>query len=240
VSLPPSGKSVMQSIVGDILRFYGEIEHGRLGWVKARLQSLGIRIISEFLENTRWMNLFYRKYVEPFRPRVVICGINPGRFGSGKAGVPFLDFRALNELVGDTGRNDTEKSARFFFDVVKHFGQKGFYSTFYVTNVSWLGFTRDGRNINYYRLPEDIQAVILERFTYEMGLVKPTHIIATSLEVAKTLHVLKDEGKITADTGLRLRHPRWCGIDRNHDAGLQEYIDVLGRFIKPAAKGQGG
>jgi hypothetical protein len=103
-----------------------------------------------------------------------------------------------------------------------------------------ISFTRDGRNVNYCRLPEDIQAVILEPFAHEMGMLKPTHFIAMGLEVAKTLHVLKDEGKITADTGLRLRHPRWCGIDWNYDAGLQEYIDVLGRFIKPAAKGQGG
>jgi hypothetical protein len=234
---PPSGKSVMKSIVRDILRFYAEIEHGKLRWVKTRLQSLDIRIIADFLENIRWMELFYGKYVEPFHPRVVICGINPGRFGSGKVGVPFLDFRALNELVGDTGRDDTEKSARFFFSVVRHFGAELFYSTFYVTNVSWLGFTKDGRNINYYRLPEDVQAVVLDRFTYEMGLVKPTHIIATSLEVEKTLHALKDGGKITANAGLRLRHPRWCGIDRNYEAGLREYVNILGSFIGPATTG---
>jgi hypothetical protein len=150
--------------------------------------------------------------------------------------VPFLDFRALNELVGDTGREDTEKSARFFLAVVNHFGPRQFYSTFYVTNVSWLGFTQGGRNLNYYRLPEDIRAVILEPFVYEMRMVRPTHIIATSLEVAKTLHALADERKITADTGLRLRHPRWCGIDRNYDAGIQEYARVLGTFINPAAK----
>jgi hypothetical protein len=227
----------MKSIVRDILRFYAEIQHGKLKWVKSRLQSLDIRIISDFLENVLWMELFYGKYVEPFHPRAVICGINPGRFGSGKVGVPFLDFRALNELMGDTGRDDTEKSARFFLSVVKHFGPKTFYSTFYVTNISWLGFTRGGRNINYYRLPEEIQAVILERFTYEMRLVKPTLIIATGLEVTKTLQALKEEGKITANVGLRLRHPRWCGIDRNYEAGLQEYINVLGSFVSSAATG---
>ena len=226
----------MKSIVRDILRFYDEIEHGKLRWINARLQSLDIRIITDFLENVRWMELFYGKYVEPFHPRVVICGINPGRFGSGKAGVPFLDFRALNELVGNTGRDDTEKSARFFFDVVRHFGPMQFYSTFYVTNVSWLGFLRNGRNVNYYRLPGDIQTVILKKFCYEMDLVRPTHIIATSLEVAKTLHSLKDERNIAANIDLRLRHPRWCGIDRNYDEGFREYVEVLGRFIHPAMK----
>ena len=229
----------MKPIVGDILRFYDEIEHGKLKWVKTRLQSLNIRIISDFLENVRWMELFSRKYIKPFHPGAVICGINPGRFGSGKVGVPFLDFRALNELVGDTGREDTEKSARFFLAVVRHFGPRQFYSTFYVTNISWLGFTKDGRNINYYLLPKDIQAVLLDKFTYEMGLVKPTHIISTSREVAKTLQALKDDGKITANIGLRLKHPRWCGIDRNFHFGLQEYIKTLETFINPVAKGSG-
>jgi hypothetical protein len=226
----------MKSIVRDILGFYDEIEHGKLQWVKTRLQSLDIGIIADFLENVRWMELFYAKYVKPFHPRVVICGINPGRFGSGKVGVPFLDFRALNELVGDTGRDDAEKSARFFYSVVKHFGPHCFYATFYVTNVSWLGFLRKGRNVNYYRLPGDIQAVILKKFCYEMDLVMPTHIIATSLEVAKTLHSLEEEGKITADTGLRLKHPRWCGIDSNYDKGFREYVEIFGRFIHPVMK----
>ena len=226
----------MKSIVRDILGFYDEIEHGKLQWVKTRLQSLDIRIITDFLENVRWMELFYGKYVEPFHPRVVICGINPGRFGSGKVGVPFLDFQALNELVGDTGRDDTEKSARFFYSVVKHFGPQRFYATFYVTNVSWLGFLRNGRNVNYYSLPADIQTVILNKFCYELILVRPTHIISTSLEVAKTLCSLKDERDITANIDLRLKHPRWCGIDSNYDKGFREYVEILGRFIQPATK----
>jgi len=223
----------MKSIVKDILRFHGEIEHGRLQWVARKLHALDITIIRDFLENIRWMEAFYRRYVEPFRPRVVICGINPGRFGSGKVGIPFLDFRALNELVGDTGRLDSEKSARFFYSVVKHFGPERFYSIFYVTNVSRLGFTKCGRNINYYRLPEDIQAVILDQFTHEMDLVDPTHIISTGREVERTLASLKALGRIRADIGLRLRHPRWCGIDRNRAAGFREYVDLLGRFIGP-------
>jgi hypothetical protein len=224
---------IMKSIVKDILRFYDEIEHGRLRWVARRLHALDITIITDFLENIRWMEAFYRRYVEPFQPRFVICGINPGRFGSGKVGIPFLDFRALNELVGDTGRLDSEKSARFFYSVVKHFGPGRFYSTFYVTNVSRLGFTKDGRNINYYRLPEDIQAVILDQFIHEMDLVDPAHIISTGREVERTLASLKASGRIRADIGLRLRHPRWCGIDRNRAAGFREYVDLLGRFIGP-------
>jgi hypothetical protein len=226
----------VQSIVPDILNFLRDLERGRYRRVLRRLQSEGISIITDFSDAREWMERFYDRYVVPYEPQIVICGINPGRFGSGRCGVPFLDFRALNELIGDTGREDSEKSARFFYAVVKHFGPELFYSTFYVTNVSWLGFTKDGRNINYYRLPEDIQAVILDQFVYEMDLVNPTHIISTGREVERTLASLKASGRIRADVGLRLRHPRWCGIDRNRAAGLREYVELLGRFIGPGMR----
>ncbi len=223
----------MKSIVPDILAFLRALEHGRYRPFLRRLQARGISIIKDFEEGIPWMERFYDRYVVPYRQKVVICGINPGRFGSGKCGVPFLDFRALNELIGNTGREDSEKSARFFYAVVRHFGPERFYSTFYVTNVSWLGFIQDGRNINYYNLPEDVQAIILDRFTYEMKLANPVRIIPTGLAVEKTLSTLKVQGKIAAEIDIRLKHPRWCGIDRYHDTGFREYLDVLGRFIQP-------
>ena len=226
----------MKSIVNDMLKFYGEITSGRLRWVSRSLHALDVSIITDFLENIRLMKAFYRRYVEPCRPRIVICGINPGRFGSGKVGIPFLDFRALNELVGDTGRLDSEKSARFFYSVVKHFRPERFYSTFYVTNVSCLGFIRDGRNVNYYRLPEDVRDVLLEHFTREMKRVAPTRIFPTSREVERTLASMKASGRIRADIGPRLPHPRWCGIDRNRAEGFREYVDRLGPFIRPGIR----
>ena len=222
------------SIVPDIVTFLHDLQYGRYRGVLRRLHSKGLSVITDFMDGLPGMERFYNRYVVPYEPKVVICGINPGRFGSGKCGVPFLDFRALNELIGDTGRTDSEKSARFFYAVVRHFGPERFYSTFYVTNVSWLGFTKGGRNINYYHLPEDIQAVILEMFTYEMRLVKPIRIIPTSLEVAKTLGKLRAQRKVAAEIDIRLKHPRWCGIDRNYATGFREYLDVLGRFIEPA------
>ena len=224
----------MKSIVPDIVTFLHDLQHGRYRGTVERLHSKGFSIITDFMDGFVWMERFYNRYVVPYEQKVVICGINPGRFGSGKCGVPFLDFRALNELVGDTGRRDSEKSARFFYAVVRHFGAERFYSTFYVTNVSWLGFTKDGRNINYYRLPDDLQTIILGKFAYEMGMVKPDRIIATSIEVAKTLSKLKAEKKIAAEIDIRLRHPRWCAIDRNYDVGFREYRNVLGRFMRPS------
>ncbi len=222
----------VKSILKDIVRFYAAIDHGRLRWIKDRLDELGISIITDFLSNREMIERFHKNYIEPYQPRVAIVGINPGRFGSGKVGIPFLDFGTAGELLGEKGRTDSEKSARFFYSVVSHFGPHQFYSTFHVTNISWLGFTKGGRNINYYRLPGDIQEVIFNRFTSEMALVNPTDIISTSREVQKTLGYLKDRGKIKANIETRLKHPRWCGIDTNREKGFREYIGVLKPYVR--------
>ena len=75
----------------------------------------------------------------------VICGINPGRNGAGKTGVPFLDFNSLSQLLPNLKKEDSERSSQFFFEIVEHFGAKKFYETFYVTNISWLGFIKDNK-----------------------------------------------------------------------------------------------
>ncbi|MFB3926836.1 MAG: uracil-DNA glycosylase family protein [Syntrophales bacterium] len=221
----------MKSIVPDIFSFYEEIEQGNLNWIKRCLDRMGISIIADFTENKDLMELFYRTYVEPYEPHVVICGINPGRFGSGKVGVPFLDSRSLSRLLGLRGDHETEKSARFFYSVIRHFGAHRFYSTFYVTNISWLGFTKRGKNINYFKLPAEIRRVILDRFIYEMGLVKPTHIISAGREVQKSVMALKKAGRIDANVDERLNHPRWCGIDTNREKGYRNYISLLEKFV---------
>ena len=221
---PKNKQAPMKPIVGDIFAFYDAIQHGELQWIKKHLERMGVTIIASFLQNKPLILEFYRNYVEPYRQRVAICGINPGRFGSGKVGIPFLDFRTLSRLLAGVEMQGSEKSAQFFHSVVQYFGARTFYATFYVTNISWLGFMKGGRNVNYFELPLDIQAVILDRFTYEMDLLDPTHIISAARQVQKTLGELKRKGRIRADIEKRLNHPRWCGIDTNREAGWQQYI----------------
>ena len=223
----------MKSIVRDILRFYDEIEHGNCDGSRTRLQSLDIRIITDFLENVRWMERFYESTSNPSIRGWSSVESTPAGSVRGRSESPSSISGPSTSSWGTRAVLDSEKSARFFYSVVKHLGPGLFYSTFYVTNVSRLGFTKDGRNINYYRLPEDIQDVILDQFTHEMDLVDPTHIISTGREVERTLASLKASGRIRADIGLRLGHPRWCGIDRNRAACFREYVDLLGRFIGP-------
>ncbi len=57
-------------------------------------------------------------------------------------------------------------------------------------------------------------------------------MISTSREVQKTLRHLKDRGEIKADIEIRLKHPRWCGVDTNREKGFKEFIRVLQLFVE--------
>ncbi|MEO7311714.1 MAG: uracil-DNA glycosylase family protein [Chitinophagaceae bacterium] len=105
---------------------------------------------------------FYGKYYSDNRPRYCIIGINPGRFGGGVTGIPFTDpIRLQQECgIGNTWQKKQELSSVFVYEVIKAFGgPKAFYSKFYITSVSPLGFTKDGKNLNYYDDKELIQTI---------------------------------------------------------------------------------
>jgi hypothetical protein len=97
----------------------------------------------------------------------MIIGINPGRFGAGLTGIPFIDPIKLESLCGI--KNDLPKkpelSADYVMRVIEGYGGlKKFYSTFYINSVSPLGFTFEGKNLNYY----DTQGLVksVEPFIY--------------------------------------------------------------------------
>ena len=52
----------------------------------------GVRVMNPYRENENAFEVssaFYRKYYADTRPRHLIMGINPGRFGAGQTGIPF-------------------------------------------------------------------------------------------------------------------------------------------------------
>jgi hypothetical protein len=54
------------------------------------LEMLNIGVLSDFFDNKEVIFEFYRQYFKPNEPKIVLCGINPGRFGAGQTGIPFL------------------------------------------------------------------------------------------------------------------------------------------------------
>jgi hypothetical protein len=123
------------------------------GDLERLLQGTGIEILKDFLENWDAVLEFNRVFYAEGEPKTVLCGINPGRLGAGKTGVPFMNFRSLSKLLPGAPPDDTERSAQFFHEVVSHFGAQNFYRSFYVENVSWVGYSKERKNINFDALP---------------------------------------------------------------------------------------
>ena len=96
---------------------------------------------------------FYNQYYTDSHPRKIILGINPGRFGGGLTGIPFTDPVKLELICGIPNALDkkVELSADFIYKMITAYGGANhFYKSFYFSSVSPLGFTQDGKNLNYY------------------------------------------------------------------------------------------
>src|SRR5689334_7755498 len=105
---------------------------------------------------------FYQKFYNDNKERVLLLGINPGRFGSGTTGISFTDPIKLENNCGipNTLQKKPELSADFIYMVIDAVGgPEAFYSRFFVSAVSPLGFIKKGLNINYYDVPALQKAV---------------------------------------------------------------------------------
>ena len=106
---------------------------------------------------------FYKQYYDDNRERVLILGINPGRHGAGLTGIPFTDPIKLNDKCGIANSlpRKPELSADFIYMMIEEYGGPiAFYNKYYISSVSPLGFTKDGKNLNYYDMKELQQAVM--------------------------------------------------------------------------------
>lgn len=130
----------------------------------------GISLMNPFMDNYIFQvsSSFYRKYYNDSKPRHLILGINPGRFGAGFTGIPFTDTKRLTTECGlnYSGRQTHEPSSVFVYEVIKEYGGPArFYNDFYINSVCPLGFTNaspNGKelNYNYYDSPVLIDSML--------------------------------------------------------------------------------
>lgn len=131
---------------------------------------LGIRAMNPFVEGPlalRCADDFYDKYYADEKPRWGIFGINPGRFGAGLTGVPFTDFKRMQQIcrIDTDGNSSNEPSSFFIYTMIAAMGGAArFYRRFYINSLSPLGFVQEksnGRevNYNYYDDPKLFEAV---------------------------------------------------------------------------------
>jgi hypothetical protein len=105
---------------------------------------------------------FYKKYYSDNNERHALIGINPGRFGGGITGIPFTDPIRLEKVC--TIKNDFQKkqelSSVFIYQMIEAYGGvEKFYSEFYISAISPLGFVKLGKNLNYYDDKELLQLI---------------------------------------------------------------------------------
>jgi hypothetical protein len=119
----------------------------------------GVEILNPYQDEKAFKlcSQFYRKYYSDDKQRRVILGINPGRFGGGITGIPFTDPIKLENICGIP--NDLQKkaelSADYIYKMIEAFGgPEKFYRAYFFNSVSPLGYTLDGKNLNYYDTPE--------------------------------------------------------------------------------------
>jgi hypothetical protein len=124
----------------------------------------GIRVMNPY-EDARvrgYVRSFLRTFFADNDERVLVFGINPGRFGGGLTGIMFTDPVALSEECGIENElpRERELSSRFVYAFIDRFGgPRAFYRRFFLTAVCPLGFVRDGNNYNYYDDPQLLRAV---------------------------------------------------------------------------------
>lgn len=88
---------------------------------------------------------FFNKYFNDDRPRHLMFGINPGRYGAGITGVNFTAPKQLKECCGIDHhlKLSSELSAEFIYDVIGEYGGvKKFYNDWFIGSVCPLGFVR--------------------------------------------------------------------------------------------------
>ena len=96
---------------------------------------------------------FFGKYFNDIKPRHLMMGINPGRYGAGITGVNFTAPRQLKEncRIDHHLGLASELSAEFIYEMIGEYGGvKKFYTNWFIGSVCPLGFIKNGKNINYY------------------------------------------------------------------------------------------
>jgi hypothetical protein len=203
----------------------------------------GINIMNPFRGSDGYIlrvsSAFYRKFYSDNNPRRLILGINPGRFGAGFTGVPFTDTKRLTAECGIsyTGRQTHEPSSVFIYEMIRAYGgPEKFYSHFYISSVSPLGFTQSepgGREKNYnYYDRSDLTAAVYDfmveniRKQIALGVMTDTCFCLGTGKNEKFLRGLNEKHRFFGNI-VALEHPRF--IMQYRSGSMHDYI---GKYLQ--------
>ncbi len=182
------------------------------------------------------MRAFYGKYYNDQIKRHFLFGINPGRLGAGMTGIPFTDPIHLEshcDIANDIKKKH-ELSSIFIYKMIDRLGGvDSFYRSFYISSVCPLGFTKEGKNYNYYddkKLYHSVEKHIIQSIT-KQSEIYCNRDKAYSLGQGKNFKYLKELNEKHQWFGeiIPLPHPRWVMQYRRKtlDTYLEEYRSKL-------------
>lgn len=182
------------------------------------------------------MQRFYQKYYRDQRPRILLLGINPGRYGAGVTGI---NFTAPRQLRNDCGiphplGDQSELSAEFIYSVIRAYGgPRMFYRHFFIGAVCPLGFVHKGINKNYYDHPllqRRVTPFILERME-QMAAWPVSHSVGICIGEGKNYQFLNRWNEKYCWFGqlIPLPHPRFIMQYRSRSRGayVDRYLETL-------------
>jgi hypothetical protein len=188
-------------------------------------------------ETQRVFSAFLQKYYADAKPRTLILGINPGRFGAGVTNVAFTDPVRLAKDCGiENGFEKKEElSAQFIYRVVHAMaGPAAFYQRFFLNSVVPFGFVKNGVNYNYYD-EKALQEAMLPLIRYHLRHLLDLGMnpeICFCLGEGKNFQFLSKFNDKEGFFGkiIPLSHPRFIMQYRRKrvDEFVQAYLDALG------------
>lgn len=226
----------MKSTFGSrVIEFYRRLKPPRLG-------ALDVETLYPYRDPAvmRVTSAFYGKFFGDSRTRVFIIGINPGRFGAGTTGVPFTDPVSLEKLgIENSFQKKRELSALFIESLIERLGgARDFYQSFFITAASPIGFTRGGKNYNYYDDPTLTAAVkpfIVRslRTQLEFGARRTAAIVLGTGKNFAFLQRLNDEHRFFDDLHV-IEHPRF--IMQYRRPGVGRFLDKYESILRTALR----
>jgi hypothetical protein len=218
-----------------IIRFYRELEY------PAFLPD-GVQVMNPYINSSamEYVDQFYKKFFSDNNPRVMVIGINPGRFGGGVTGIPFTDPINLKQKCGIENDLDErhELSSKFIYEMIEALGgSERFYSGVFITAASPLGFVRDGKNLNYYDdqdLLKNWEPFILDTLKQQAKFCQ-NNAICFSLGQGKNYKLLQNWNKEYRIFGevRALPHPRWVMQYRlkRKEEFIEQYQQALSSYL---------
>ncbi|MCS6990260.1 MAG: DUF4918 family protein [Chitinophagales bacterium] len=204
--------------------------------------SLHIKIINPYCDAAvmEAVQAFLFRYYDDDNPRVLIAGINPGRYGGGLTGISFTDPVALRHHcdIDHRLKKRQELSSSFIYRVIEHMGGASrFFQTFFLTALCPLGFLRNGRNYNYYDDPRLLQAVsefIEKTFMkqVQLGVRRDVFVVLGGDKNFRMAQRLNDKYR-WFERLLALEHPRFIMQYRRRHLShfVNRYVEQLSALI---------